>query len=345
MQLIEHAKLDHLNTMRLPCTARFLACVSTEDQLQQVLRSVLARRLPLWVLGGGSNVLLPPHLEAVVIRPALRGVRVWAQHGDDVIVEAMAGEPWHPFVLYTLQQGWYGLENLSLIAGTVGACPIQNVGAYGVEVADRLHSLVAMDQHTGELRTFWPHECAFAYRDSVFKQQPNRWIITRVRFALSRRAQLVLGYGDVTALAGRYPTPTSVSRAICQIRASKLPDPAVIPNTGSFFKNPVVDAAQYATLKQRYPQLGGYVQPDGQIKLAAGWLIDQAGWRGRPLGPVSMYAKQALVLVNLQRGQLADVYALSDAVCDAVQHQFGVVLSREPVDVQTIFNPVTGECA
>lgn len=333
MQLIEHAALDGMNTMRLPCTVRYLAIVTNEAELQTLLASDLAKAHELLILGGGSNLLLAPQLDVLAIRPDLRGIRLYADHGDRVVIEAMAGEPWHDFVLHTLAQCWYGLENLSLIPGTVGACPIQNVGAYGVEVSDRLHSLDAVNVQTAEIKTFLPDECAFGYRDSVFKQQPDQWVITRVRFALSRTANLVLDYGDVAALAGAQPTPKSVSQAICQIRASKLPDPKLMPNTGSFFKNPVIAQSQYQWLKQHYPTLGGHVQPDGQIKIAAGWLIDQAGWKGRRLGPVGMHELQALVLVNPDGGQLSDVLALAMAVQQDVQQRFGVNLEREPVCV------------
>lgn len=334
MRVIERARLDQLNTLRLPCVARFLVEVSSVTELSTALNSVTAKRFPRLILGGGSNLLLPEVLEALVIRPLLRGVRLIESHGDRVVVEAMAGEPWHEFVMTTLAQGWYGLENLALIPGTVGAAPVQNIGAYGVELVDRLHSVQVMDK-AGNVFDFQPHQCQFAYRDSLFKQQDGEWVIVSVRFALTRTPKLVLGYGDVVQAAGAHPTPLSVARAICRIRSQKLPDPTYIANAGSFFKNPCVTASDFQRLKTRYPQISGYPQANGEIKLAAGWLIEQAGWRGRRLDSASqrvgMYEKQALVLVNYGGAAAQDVLALSAAVQSDVWSQFAVHLEREPV--------------
>ncbi len=214
---------------------------------------------------------------------ASHGIRLLSDDGERVVVEAEAGEPWHPFVQHTLAQGWAGLENLSLIPGTVGAAPMQNIGAYGVEIKDVFAGLSALDRQTGELRDFSLEDCRFAYRDSLFKQQAGRWLILRVRFALSRAAHLHLEYGPVrqrlTEQGIEQATPTDVSRAICSIRSEKLPDPAVLGNAGSFFKNPLVPAAHVAHLKLQYPDLVAYPQPEGQMKVAAGWLIERAGWK------------------------------------------------------------------
>lgn len=334
MRVIERARLDQLNTLRLPCVARFVAEVRSANDLAAILTSVTAKRFPCLVLGGGSNLLLPEVLDALVIRPMLRGIRVIKTEGDQVIVEAMAGEPWHDFVMTTLARGWFGLENLALIPGTVGAAPVQNIGAYGVELVDRLHSVQVMDR-AGKLHECKPDQCQFSYRDSVFKQRDGEWVIVSVRFALTLTPKLVLGYGDVVKAAGTHPTPMSVARAICQIRSQKLPDPAKIANAGSFFKNPCVALADYQRLKELHPNIAGYPQADGQIKLAAGWLIEQSGWRGRRLdnsaGKVGMYEKQALVLVNYGGGTARDVLALSDAVQADVWAGFAVKLEREPV--------------
>jgi UDP-N-acetylmuramate dehydrogenase len=333
MRVIERAGLDHLNTLRLPCVARFVAEVQSIDELAEILTSVTAKRLPCLVLGGGSNLLLPEILNALVIRPMLRGVRVVETDGDRIVIEAMAGEPWHDFVLKTLDRGWYGLENLALIPGTVGAAPVQNIGAYGVELVDRLHSVQVMNKF-GKLSNLLPHQCNFSYRDSLFKQQNSEWVIVSVRFALTLSPKLVLGYGDVVQAAGIHPTPLSVASAICQIRRQKLPDPEVIPNAGSFFKNPCIAASDFQRLKLEYPQISGYSQSNGDIKLAAGWLIDQAGWRGRRLGVsqrVGMYDKQALVLVNYGGATAKDVLDLAAAVQDDVWSKFKVKLEREPV--------------
>ncbi|MDE2420321.1 MAG: UDP-N-acetylmuramate dehydrogenase [Gammaproteobacteria bacterium] len=334
MRVVERARLDQLNTLRLPCVARFLVEVSSIAELRSALNSVTAKRFPRLILGGGSNLLLPEVLDALVIRPLLRGVRLIESNGDHVVIEAMAGEPWHEFVMITLAQGWYGLENLALIPGTVGAAPVQNIGAYGVELVDRLHSVQVMNK-AGEIFDFQPHQCSFSYRDSLFKQQDGEWVILSVRFALTRTPRLVLGYGDVVQAAGTHPTPLSVARAICQIRSQKLPDPALIANAGSFFKNPCVTTSDFQRLKTQYPQISGYPQANGEIKLAAGWLIEQSGWRGRRLesasSRVGMYEKQALVLVNYGNAVAQDVLALSAAVQADVWSKFAVQLEREPV--------------
>ena len=334
MHVLERARLDQFNTLRLPCVARFVAEAHSFADLTSILTSVTAQRFPRLVLGGGSNLLLPEDLNALVIRPMLRGIHVKSLEGDRVIIEAMAGEPWHDFVMTTLERGWYGLENLALIPGTVGAAPVQNIGAYGVELVDRLHSVQVMDR-AGKLHEFTPDQCQFSYRDSIFKQRDGEWVIVSVCFALSLKPQLVLGYGDVVKAAGAHPTPLSVANAICQIRSQKLPDPAKIANAGSFFKNPCVPMADYERLKALHPTIAGYPQADGQMKLAAGWLIEQSGWRGRRLegnaGKVGMYEKQALVLVNYGGGSARDVLALSQAVQADVWSKFAVRLEREPV--------------
>lgn len=343
MQLMEYADLSTLNSMRLPCTARYFARPETLSQLQQLLCGELAAQHPVFVLGGGSNVLLAERLSMLVIQPMLKGVQITRGAQSEVWVSAMAGENWHDFVQFCLAEGCYGLENLSLIPGSVGACPIQNIGAYGVEVADRLAWVEAIDlSRCGHLadptrdaqpQRFTVEQCQFAYRDSIFKQQAGRWLITQVCFKLSSVPDLVLQYGDVKTLAGQQPTPQSVAAAVIQIRQQKLPDPVVIPNTGSFFKNPVVSATHFDKLKQEYPQIAGYPQADGQVKLAAGWLIDQAGWRGRRLGKVGMYQHQALVLINPEGGCLTDVLALAAAVVADVERLFAVRLIAEPVAV------------
>jgi UDP-N-acetylmuramate dehydrogenase len=334
MRLIERARLDQLNTLRLPCTARFVAEVYSIAGLNAVLNSVPAKRFENLILGGGSNLLLPETLDRLVIRPLLRGLRLVSAEGDRVVIEAMAGEPWHDFVMTTLAQGWYGLENLALIPGTVGAAPVQNIGAYGVELVDRLDSVQVMDK-AGRLHDFRPHQCHFSYRDSLFKQQDGEWVIVSVRFSLSRKPNLVLSYGDVVQAAGAHPTPLSVAHAICHIRSQKLPDPAVLANAGSFFKNPCISASDFQRLKMQYPQMPGYPQADGLVKIAAGWLIEQAGWRGRRLESASqrvgMYDKQALVLINYGGAVARDVLALSAAVQADVWARFAIQLEREPV--------------
>jgi UDP-N-acetylmuramate dehydrogenase len=250
------------------------------------------------------------------------------------VIEAEAGEPWHPFVLWCLEMGLAGLENLSLIPGTVGAAPIQNIGAYGVEIKDVFHSLTAIDRQTGEQREFVRDECEFAYRDSLFKRQAGRWLILRVRFLLPRAAELHLEYGPLRErlqqMGIEKATPLHVSRAVCAIRREKLPDPAVLGNAGSFFKNPVVSAGLAAELKGRYPQLVAYPQADGRMKLAAGWLIEQAGWKGFRDGDAGVHVLQALVLVNHGHASGPQLLSLARRIQDDIAERFGVELEMEP---------------
>lgn len=334
LQFEANASLKPFNTLGLHSRAKYLASVSTEADLIAVLQSVTAQRLPIFVLSGGSNVLLSEYIDALVIRPLLHGIRLLSENSQQVLVEVMAGEEWHPFVQYALAQGWYGLENLSLIPGYVGASPIQNIGAYGVEVSQSIHHIKAWHIPTGRWHVLQPEQCQFGYRDSIFKQQAGDWIISRVVFCLGKQPQLTLAYGDVQAQAGANPTPQSVAQAIIQIRQAKLPDPQKIANVGSFFKNPVIALRHYEQLKQHYPALSGYPQSSEQVKVPAGWLIDQSGWKGKRIGSVGMYEKQALVLVNHHIASLADVQQVSQAVQDSVLHKFAIQLEQEPVLVK-----------
>lgn len=334
MTILENHPLDNLNTFGLKASARFYAEAVSEDECRALLQSAPAKSHPVVILGGGSNVILSGVVDALVIHPVLRGIALLEEKDDVLVVQAMAGEVWHDFVRYCLQQGWYGLENLSLIPGTVGAAPIQNIGAYGVEVTDVFDSLTAMDIYTGELRDFSREECRFAYRDSIFKQEAkDRYLITRVRFLLSRQPDLHLGYGDIRhELAAQgigNPTPLQLSDAVMAIRRRKLPDPARLGNAGSFFKNPVVPEPAFQALKARFPDVVAYPQEEG-VKLAAGWLIDQSGWKGRSLGPVGTYERQALVLVNHGGATGEDVLRVARAIQQDVKARFGVDLEMEP---------------
>ena len=295
---------------------------------------------PPFLLGGGSNLLLTKDIESPVLQIALRGSRIVFDEGSTVLVEAMAGEPWHAFVLWTLAQGLSGLENLSLIPGFVGAAPVQNVGAYGVETGDLLDSVTAIDTRTGEHREFRNADCQFGYRDSVFKRkdagQRDQFAILRVRFRLSRNFTPHIDYGDVKAELQRAgvcsPTAMDVSRAVIAIRSSKLPDPAVIGNAGSFFKNPVLDAQTASELREKFRDLPQYPANDG-VKIAAGWLIEQAGWKGRRLSAASaacVHDKHALVIVNRGGATGVEIWALARAVQASVQEKFGVTLEPEP---------------
>ena len=324
--------LKPYNSFGVEVTARHFAQATSDDEVRQLLAYAATEDLPALVIGGGSNLLLTQDITALVIRMNSSGIRLLSDDGQRVVVEAEAGEAWHPFVQWTLEQGLVGLENLSLIPGTVGAAPMQNIGAYGVEIKDVFAGLTALDRQTGDLRDFTLEDCDFAYRDSYFKRNPGRWVILRVRFALSRTAALHLDYGPVRQrLAGiEQPTAQDVSDAICSIRREKLPDPAELGNAGSFFKNPVVSAELAGRIREQHPGLVAYPQADGEMKLAAGWLIEQAGWKGYRDGDAGVHKLQALVLVNYGQASGEQLHELAQKIQDDVLERFGVELEMEP---------------
>jgi UDP-N-acetylmuramate dehydrogenase len=334
LQIQSNVSLKPFNTFGVDVRARLFAEAHNDSDVREALAYAAAHKVELLVIGGGSNLLLSGDLDALVLRMASRGIRITHEDCGAAIVEAEAGEPWHPFVQEMLARGLSGVENLSLIPGTVGAAPMQNIGAYGVELKDVFHSLVALDRENGELREFSLADCAFGYRDSVFKHQTGRWLILRVRFKLSFAARLHLDYGPVRQRLQEQginePTPMHVSRAICEIRSEKLPDPAVLGNAGSFFKNPVVPAELAERIKQTHPGLVAYPQPDGQVKLAAGWLIEQAGWKGFREGDAGVHALQSLVLVNYGSATGRDLLTLAQRIQADILERFGVTLEMEP---------------
>jgi UDP-N-acetylmuramate dehydrogenase len=338
----ENVDLQAFNTLGLSARAAHFVELSNEADLAPLLARAQAEAWPVQLLGGGSNIVFAGDVSGLTIRLNLRGIRVIGdKHESDsgVIIEAAAGEPWHEFTQYTLAQGWAGLENLSLIPGSVGAAPVQNIGAYGVEVADVMHSLRAYDREQGRVVELSAADCGFAYRDSIFKsQQPKRYVILSVRFALSAKRPLVLGYGDIqTALATagvQEPSAIDVAQAVIRIRQAKLPDPAVLGNAGSFFKNPLVPSAQIEQLQSQFPGLVAYpaqLSTPGWQKVAAGWLIEQAGWKGYRRGSVAVHDRQALVLVHHGGGNGAELLALAADIVASVQARYGIHLEQEPV--------------
>jgi UDP-N-acetylmuramate dehydrogenase len=336
LQVQSEVSLKPFNTFGVDVKANAFAEAHSDDDVRQALAWSAEHRVPLLVIGGGSNLLLTADIQALVLHMASRGIRVLADDGEQVIVEAEAGELWHPFVAWSLEHGLSGLENLSLIPGTVGAAPMQNIGAYGVEIKDVFHSLTALDRQTGELLEFSLGDCAFAYRDSVFKHETGRWVILRVRFALGRAAHLHLEYGPVRQHLDEkrisQPTAKDVSDAICAIRREKLPDPAVLGNAGSFFKNPLVEASLAAELKRKHPGLIAYPQADGHVKLAAGWLIEHAGWKGyRDAGNgAGVHRLQSLVLVNYGNATGLQLLDLAQRIQNDIAERYNVRLEMEP---------------
>ena len=335
--LSSDVSLEPFNTFRLPARARRYLRVTDPAQLQAVAADAQLAALPRLVLGGGSNLLIAhDEVDALVLHMALAGKEIVGELDDAILVRARAGENWHAFVEWTLAQGLGGLENMALIQGTVGASPIQNIGAYGAEVKDRFHALTVFDFADGTTRTMDSAACRFAYRDSVFKHADGRTLVVLdVTFALPRAWTPNVRYAELAqAVQGiDTPTPRQVADAVIAIRRRKLPDPAEIGNAGSFFKNPIVDAATRDALATRFPNLVGYAQPDGTYKLAAGWLIDQCGFKGRQSGAVGVYEKQALVLVHLGGGSAVQLMTLAREIQDAVHARFGVRIEPEPVVV------------
>ena len=327
-----------LNTMGIDAHARALLPVHTVDDLHAVHSDPALNAMPRLVLGGGSNLLFTGDFEGLVLQMRGAGIDIVGKTDEAVLVRAAAGESWHGLVIWTLAHGLGGLENLSLIPGSVGASPIQNIGAYGSELKDCFHELSAFDFETGELLHLDRAGCEFGYRDSIFKHRLRaRAVILDVTFALPRRWQPNLRYAElaqeVAARGLTAPSAADISDAVIAIRQRKLPDPAVTGNAGSFFKNPVVPAAQRDALLVRHPKLVSHAQGDGSYKLAAGWLIDQCGWKGRAMGAAGVYEKQALVLVNRGGASGAEMVALAEAIQHDVEGRFGVRLEPEPVFV------------
>lgn len=334
MRVIENAPLGALNTFRVEARAHFLVVLERPEDISLLLADDRFQGLPRLILGGGSNVLFRADYPGVVVQVALRGIELVGEDATHRRVRAAAGENWHDFVRWTVGQGWPGLENLSLIPGTVGAAPVQNIGAYGVELADVCGSVEAVDLTCGETRVFEPAACRFAYRDSLFKQESGRWLITAVTFRLPKTFAPRLDYPGVReALAGAESTPKAVSDVICAVRRAKLPGlEADQPGSaGSFFKNPLVPSEQATALKACFPALPAWPQPDGRTKLSAAWLIEQCGWKGRREGDAGVYAKHALVLVNHGRATGAQLWGLAEAIRASVREQFGVELEPEPI--------------
>ncbi|RAS37931.1 UDP-N-acetylmuramate dehydrogenase [Paraburkholderia bryophila] len=326
------------NTFGFDVRAQFACRIEREAQLMPAVRDLRAAGLPRLVLGGGSNVVLSGDFGGLVLLVALRGRRVVREDDAAWYVEAAGGEPWHEFVAWTLSQGLPGLENLALIPGTVGAAPIQNIGAYGLEMCERFASLRAVELATGEAVELDAEACRFGYRDSFFKREGrDRFVITSVTFRLPKAWQPRAAYADLArALAANghadvSPTAQAIFDAVVAVRRAKLPDPLELGNAGSFFKNPVVEAQQFEALKLKAPELVSYPQADGRVKLAAGWLIDQCGWKGRVMGAAAVHERQALVLVNRGGATGAEVLALAKAVQRDVLVRFGVELEAEPV--------------
>ncbi|MBA3059279.1 MAG: UDP-N-acetylmuramate dehydrogenase [Gammaproteobacteria bacterium] len=368
MLVEKNVPLQAFNSFHIVAKAQALVRIASESDLHALLADPVLRASPKFILGGGSNIVLTGDVKALVLKVELMGRRLLHETAKAFIVEAGAGENWHELVAWTLAQGYGGLENMALIPGTVGAAPVQNIGAYGVELQDRFDSLDAIDLQTGHVFTLNAAQCAFGYRDSVFKHGAgagavpagaattgavagahqvlglkDRALILRVRFALPKDCKPVLGYADLDRKMAEHactePTAQQIFDWVCEIRRAKLPDPQVIGNVGSFFKNPTVTPEQCVDIIARDPKVVHYHLADGSVKLAAGWLIDSCGWRGKSVGQAGVFEKQALVLVNRGGVDSADsatggeVMTLARAIQTSVYERFGIRLEPEPVVV------------
>lgn len=333
MQILKNASLKQHNTFGIDITAKQYIVISTEAELEHILKRFYAEEL--FVLSGGSNILLTKALDVTVIHIQIKGIQIIEEDKDHVIVEAKAGENWHSFVLWCLKQNYGGLENLSLIPGLVGTSPIQNIGAYGVELKDSFIRCTAINKQTLEVVTFTKEDCKFGYRDSIFKNEyKNRFIITSVCFRLTKtKHQLKTEYGSIQEELSHLnilkPTINDVSKAVIKIRESKLPDPRKIGNSGSFFKNPVVDKSFFNELSKKHPEMPFYKLIDGKYKIPAGWLIEYCGFKGYTNGDAGVHKKQALVLVNYGKASGEEIQNLAKAIQYKIQQEFRIQLETE----------------
>ncbi len=343
MQIQENISLKPFNTFGIDATARYFIQFKDKDELEDALQFQAAGSLgsqpPLLILGGGSNILLTKNFEGLVLKNEIKGITELHEDNEYVYVKGGAGENWHQFVLYCIQRNWAGIENLSLIPGNVGASPMQNIGAYGVEINDLFWDLEAWHIKDKKLVTFTKSDCAFGYRDSVFKQKfKNEFVILNVTYQLRKKPRFNTSYGaieqELEKMGIKELSIKAISDAVISIRSSKLPNPAEIGNAGSFFKNPTVTKEQFQHLQSKFQSIAGYENINGSVKLAAGWLIEQCGpiaatWKGFRRGDAGCHARQALVLVNYGKATGKEIYDLSEEILQSVKEKFNIALERE----------------
>jgi UDP-N-acetylmuramate dehydrogenase len=332
MKLLSNINLKPYNTFHINAHAKYFGAFTTADELREL--DAAQRREALMILGGGSNILLTKDFNGTVLKNEISGIQVISEDESHICVKVGAGENWHRFVMHCIDKNYAGVENLSLIPGNVGASPMQNIGAYGVEIKDVFYELEAFHLYDRVNVTFNADECAFGYRESVFKNQyRNQFAILNVTFRLSKKPTFHTSYGAIQEELDRMQVQDlsiqAISQAIINIRSSKLPDPAVIGNAGSFFKNPQIPNEQFNSLKRSFPNIVGFKVGDDYAKLAAGWLIEQCGWKGYRKGDAGCHAKQALVLVNYGNSTGSEIYELSEEILQSVRSKFDVLLERE----------------
>lgn len=333
MLIQENIELSKYNSFGCKAKASYFCSVKRKDEIDEAISWCTHQEKPYLLLGGGSNILFTKDFNGLVIKMEIKGIKLLKETPTEVLISVGAGENWHLLVKYCVQKGWGGIENLSLIPGTVGAAPIQNIGAYGVEAKDSIHAITAFDTHTNKWVVLQNKDCQFDYRNSLFKQEKNRYIIAEVLFSLQKQPTLHTDYGAIREVLHnkqiKQASIEDISTAVIEIRTAKLPDPLVLGNAGSFFKNPTVSTEQYNQLKQSHTDLIAFPISDTQYKLAAGWLIEQAGWKGKKKGPVGCYEKQALVIVNYAQASGREIFDFSEEIIQSVQSQFGIQLERE----------------
>ena len=333
MQIQQNISLKQYNTFGIDVSAKYFSIFSTLSEFQEVLSHESVNKERMLILGGGSNILLTQNFDGLVIKNELKGINVIQEDDEHVYVKANAGENWHSFVLHCISHGYAGAENLSLIPGNVGAAPMQNIGAYGVEIKDIFYDLNAYHLKDKTIVNFSSKECAFGYRESIFKgKYKGQFVITDVTFRLNKKAVFNTSYGaiqqELENMQVKEISIANISQAVINIRSSKLPDPKVIGNAGSFFKNPTISKKHFEDIKNQFPGIVGYPVND-QIKVAAGWLIEQCGWKGYRKGDAGCHAKQALVLVNYGHAKGIEIFELSSEILLSIKKKFDIDLERE----------------
>jgi UDP-N-acetylmuramate dehydrogenase len=334
MFIQQNISLQPLNTFGIEAKAKEFVDIHTKEELQVLCSNFNLTTRKVLVLGGGSNMLLTQDVDGMVIKISIKGIEVIKEDNDHAWIKANAGEVWHDLVLWTIDKGYGGLENLSLIPGCVGASPMQNIGAYGVEIKNTFDSLEAIELDGGELKTFSHAECKFGYRESIFKQEAKgKYIIVSVTFKLTKKPTLNTSYGAIQQTLEKHqisnPTIKQISDAVIEIRSSKLPNPKVLGNAGSFFKNPEIPNQQFEELKNQFPDIIGYPASTGHTKVAAGWLIEQCGWKGKKVGNTGSHKDQALVLVNYGGATGKEIWQLAMDIQQSVKEKFGITITPE----------------
>ena len=334
MNIIENYPLLKLNTFGVDVKAKYFTSINTINELIEVTKTNVFKDLELLILGGGSNILFTKDFDGLVILNNIKGKEIIEQNQQSIFLKIGAGENWHELVMYCVDNGWGGIENLSLIPGNTGTAPMQNIGAYGVEIKETFVELEALEISSGKIVKFNNSDCEFGYRDSVFKNKmKNRYIILNITLELKKNPVLNVNYGDVKAVLENQnimnPSLKNLSNAIISIRQSKLPDPKKIGNSGSFFKNPIVSLYQLEFIKKKYPSVVSYKIKEDKFKIAAGWMIERAGWKGKKFNNYGVHEKQALVLVNYGLANGMEIFDLSEKIILDIKEKFGIILERE----------------